>query len=297
MDVELVRRQLVESRTAAQEAISAGLVTIDGAPAFKAATQISATQSLKVSAPPRAYVSRGGEKLAYALDRFAVDPADRVALDAGVSTGGFTDCLLQRGAQRVIAYDVGYGQIHERLRTDPRVVLFERTNVRSVRPDDVPPPAPDLLVADLSFISLAMVLPVLRTLVDQTAEAVVLVKPQFEADRGDVGDGGIVRDPQVWRRALERVAAAGAALDWDAAGICTSPLLGGSGNVEFLLHLVPAGIARPDAAAPATSPPATPPPATSQVDTMIEDAVAEGRQRRAGRGPEMVETAEQGRTT
>ena len=227
----------MESRTAAQEAIANGLVTIDGAPAFKPATQVTAGQELVVTAPPRAYVSRGGEKLAHALDVFGVEVDGRHALDAGVSTGGFTDCLLQRGAARVLAYDVGYGQVHESIRTDPRVVVRERTNVRSLTPDDIPPPPPTLLVADLSFISLALVLPGLRALLAADAEAVVLVKPQFEADRGAVGEGGIVRDPRIWRRALERVAAAGATVGWEVAGATVSPLLGSKGNVEFLLHL------------------------------------------------------------
>jgi 23S rRNA (cytidine1920-2'-O)/16S rRNA (cytidine1409-2'-O)-methyltransferase len=234
---------LVESRTAAQEAIASGLVTIDGAPAFKPATQVTPGQDLVVTAPPRAYVSRGGDKLAHALDVFGVDPRGRHVLDAGVSTGGFTDCVLQRGAVRVLAYDVGYGQVHDAVRTDPRVVVRERTNVRSLTPDDIPPPPPTLLVADLSFISLALVLPGLRRLLTDDAEAVVLVKPQFEADRGDVGDGGIVRDPKVWRRALERVAAAGATVRWEVAGATVSPLLGSKGNVEFLLHLRPTQLA------------------------------------------------------
>jgi len=238
-----VRRRLVESRTAAQEAIAGGLVTIDGAPAFKAATQVTADQDLVVTAPPRAYVSRGGEKLARALDVFGVDAGGRHALDAGVSTGGFTDCLLQRGAVRVLAYDVGYGQVHESIRTDARVVVRERTNVRSLTPEDIPPPPPTLLVADLSFISLALVLPGLRGLLASDAEAVVLVKPQFEAERGDVGEGGIVRDPQVWRRALHRVAAAGRTAGWEVAGATVSPLLGSKGNVEFLLHLRPTQMA------------------------------------------------------
>ena len=244
-----MRRGAVATRTLAQEAISQGLVTVDGAPAFKASTQVRPDQALHVAAPPRAYVSRGGDKLAHALEVFGVDPQGRHALDAGVSTGGFTDCLLQRGAVRVLAYDVGYGQLHESLRTDPRVVLAERTNVRDLGVADIPAPRPDLLVADLSFISLAMVLPGLLALLAADAEAVVLVKPQFEADRGDVGDGGIVRDPAVWRRALERVAAAGAAAGagaraaagggggWATVGATASPLLGGKGNVEFLLHL------------------------------------------------------------
>ena len=266
LDAELVRRRLVASRTLAQEAIDEGLVTVDGAPAFKPATQVTAQQALVVARSPRAYVSRGGDKLAHALEVFGVDPADRHVMDAGVSTGGFTDCLLQRGAVRVLAYDVGYGQLHESLRTDPRVVLRERTNVRSLTPDEVPPPPPDLLVADLSFISLALVLPGLRPLLATQAEAVVLVKPQFEAERGDVGAGGIVRDPAVWRRALERVAVAGATVGWHVSGATASPLLGSKGNVEFLLHLTMADQGE-----------ATPAPA-------LEAAVAEGVERRRAAG-------------
>ncbi len=272
-----MRRGLAATRTQAQEAIAQGLVTVDGAPAFKPATQVRVEQALHVAAAPRRYVSRGGEKLAHALEVFSVDPSGRHALDAGVSTGGFTDCLLQRGAARVLAYDVGYGQVHESLRTDPRVVLAERTNVRDLVPADIPPPRPDLLVADLSFISLAKVLPGLLALLrppddpqvpaGQPGEgrrsggqlrdgqparqqrrdlrappeplAILLVKPQFEAERGDVGDGGIVRDPQVWRRALERVAVAASEVGWLPVGATASPLLGGKGNVEFLLHLRP----------------------------------------------------------
>ncbi len=265
LDAELVRRQLVASRAVAQEAIAGGLVTVDGAPAFKPATQVTAQQALVVAGPPRAYVSRGGDKLARALETFGVDPAGRHVMDAGVSTGGFTDCLLQRGAVRVLAYDVGYGQLHESLRTDPRVVLRERTNVRSLTADDVPPPWPDLLVADLSFISLTLVLPTLRPLLAAEAEAVLLVKPQFEAERGEVGTGGIVRDPVVWRRALERVAGTASSLGWHVSGATASPLRGSKGNVEFLLHLTTGGAA--GAAAP-----------------MFEAAVAEGIERRRAAG-------------
>jgi 23S rRNA (cytidine1920-2'-O)/16S rRNA (cytidine1409-2'-O)-methyltransferase len=233
------RRGLPSSRTEAQQAIAAGLVTVDGAPGLKPATQVHAGQALAVAAPPRTYVSRGGDKLAHALDRFGLDPTDRRCLDAGVSTGGFTDCLLQRGAGHVLAYDVGYGQVHERLRTDPRVTVHERTNVRDLMPDDIPPPPPDLLVADLSFISLVNVLPTLRPLVADDAEAVLLVKPQFEARREDVGKGGVVRDPQVWARCLEDVAAAASRVGWSCKDAVASPLLGPAGNVEFLVHLVP----------------------------------------------------------
>lgn len=242
-------------------------MTVDGAPAFKPATQVRTDQALHVLAPPRRYVSRGGEKLDHALRVLNVDPAGRHALDAGVSTGGFTDRLLQGGAVRVLAYDVGYGQVHDRVRTDPRVVVTERTNVRDLTPDDIPSPCPDLLVADLSFISLALVLPGLRTLLATPAEAVLLVKPQFEADRGDVGAGGIVRDAGVWRRALARVAEAGAASGWAVHGVTASPVLGSKGNVEFLLHLAEA-------------------PGLDDPEAVLDAAVEEGMLRRAGHEPD-----------
>jgi 23S rRNA (cytidine1920-2'-O)/16S rRNA (cytidine1409-2'-O)-methyltransferase len=237
LDAELVRRGLVSSRAEAQEAVAAGLVTVDGAPALKSATQVHAGQAITVAAPPRRFVSRGGEKLDHALDRFAVEVAGRHAIDAGMSTGGFTDCLLQRGAAHVVGYDVGYGQVHERLRTDDRVTVHERTNIRDVRPEDVPPPPRDLVVCDVSFIALRVVLPVLRSLATEDGEAVVLVKPQFEADREDVGKGGVVRDPAVWERVLLEVLEAAVELGWGRVEVTASPLLGPAGNVEFLAHL------------------------------------------------------------
>lgn len=232
-----MRRGLVSSRAEAQEAVAAGLVTVDGAPARKAATQVHAGQGLAIASPPRRFVSRGGEKLDHALDRFAVDVAGRYAIDAGMSTGGFTDCLLQRGAAHVVGYDVGYGQVHERLRTSDRVTVCERTNIRDVTPEDVPPPPRDLVVCDVSFIALQVVLPVLRSLATPDGEAVVLVKPQFEADRGDVGKGGVVRDPAVWGRVLTEVLEVATGLGWGATDATASPLLGPAGNVEFLAHL------------------------------------------------------------
>lgn len=217
--------------------IGAGRVTVDGAPAFKAASQVLPTQAVAVAGPPRRFVSRGGDKLARALEVFGIDVAGRRCLDAGVSTGGFTDCLLQAGAGHVLAYDVGYGQVHERLRVDPRVTVRERTNVRELRPADVPPPPPSLVVCDLSFIAVQRVVGTLRAVAAATSEAVVLVKPQFEAGRDDVGKGGVVRDPRVWRRVLGEVADAAAEADWPVAAATPSPLLGPAGNAEFLLHL------------------------------------------------------------
>jgi 23S rRNA (cytidine1920-2'-O)/16S rRNA (cytidine1409-2'-O)-methyltransferase len=247
-------------------------VTIDGAPAAKPATQVLASQALVLLAPPRQYVSRGGHKLAQALDRFGLDPQGRRCLDAGISTGGFTDCLLQRGATDVFGVDVGYGQVHERLRTDDRVTIRERTNIRDVSASDVPQPLPDLLVADLSFIALRLVLPVLVSLIDPSGDVVALVKPQFEAQRGDVGKGGVVRDVEVWRRVLTDVATSGAALGWPVVGLTASPITGPAGNVEFLAHL-----RAPDSPAPATSN-----KVASSMQDVVDAAVSEGIAVRSG---------------
>jgi 23S rRNA (cytidine1920-2'-O)/16S rRNA (cytidine1409-2'-O)-methyltransferase len=185
--------------------------------------------------PPR-FVSRGGEKLDAALDRFTIDPVGVRALDAGASTGGFTDCLLQRGAARVVALDVGHGQLHERLRADPRVEVHERRNVRDLAPGDLDEPFP-LVVADLSFISLRAVLPHLLGQAAPGADLVLLVKPQFEAGRDEASRGrGVIRDPEVWRRVLEEVVVALGGYGAAIMGAMPSPIAGADGNVEFLLH-------------------------------------------------------------
>jgi 23S rRNA (cytidine1920-2'-O)/16S rRNA (cytidine1409-2'-O)-methyltransferase len=185
--------------------------------------------------PPR-FVSRGGEKLDAALDRFAIDPLGVRALDAGASTGGFTDCLLQRGAARVVALDVGHGQLHERLRADPRVEVHERRNVRDLAPGDLGEPFP-LVVADLSFISLRAVLPHLLDQAAPGADLVLLVKPQFEAGRDEASRGrGVIRDPEVWRRVLEEVVVALGGYGAAIMGAMPSPITGADGNVEFLVH-------------------------------------------------------------
>lgn len=251
------------SREAAQEAIRAGLVTVDGAPASKPASQVLPGQALTLVAPPRRFVSRGGEKLDHGLTAFRVDPSGRRCLDAGVSTGGFTDCLLQRGAAEVVAVDVGYGQVHDRIRTDPRADVRERTNVRDLTLADLGGRPVDLVVCDVSFIALKSVLPILRGLATDDAEAVVLVKPQFEAQRADVGKGGVVRDPAVWQRVLTEVAAAAAAVGWRGFDVTPSPLLGPAGNVEFLVHL-------------------TTHPAERSPDEAVTAAVATGRNLRDG---------------
>lgn len=235
LDAELARRGLVQSRTAGREAIEAGLVTVDGAPALKPAHQVLPSSDLVVTAPPRQYVSRGGGKLAHALDVFDVEVAGRRCLDAGISTGGFTDCLLQHGAATVVGVDVGYGQVAERLRTDPRVDVRERTNIRDVTLDQLDGPV-DVVVCDVSFIALRTVLPVLVALARPGADLIALVKPQFEAGRDDVGGGGVVRDPAVWSRVLDEVATTSAELGWPVVDVTASPLPGPAGNVEFLVH-------------------------------------------------------------
>jgi 23S rRNA (cytidine1920-2'-O)/16S rRNA (cytidine1409-2'-O)-methyltransferase len=215
-------------------AITEGKVTVAGRAAAKAGTLVGANEPIVMLAPARRFASRGGEKLEAALDRFGVRVTGRQALDAGASTGGFTDCLLARGAASVIAVDVGYGQLDWRLRNDPRVVVMERTNVRDLTPDQLPY-HPDLVAADLSFISLAVVLEPLRSIASDDAEFVLLAKPQFEAGRGDVGRG-VVTDPDVWANVLLRVWDALVERDLAALGVMASPLLGPAGNVEFLVH-------------------------------------------------------------
>jgi 23S rRNA (cytidine1920-2'-O)/16S rRNA (cytidine1409-2'-O)-methyltransferase len=227
--VLLVERGLAHSRAQAQALVLAGLV-----PGYeKAGQQVDESAELTVTAPPP-YVSRGGEKLAHALDVLGIDPAGRDCLDVGASTGGFTDVLLQRGAARVIALDVGHGQLHPRLRDDPRVVVLERTNARSLREL---PFTPELVTCDVSFISVRTALPPALALAAPTWEALVLVKPQFEAGRAQA-PRGVVRDPEVWRRVLRETAAA--ALEWEVevAGVVDSGLPGPKGNREFFLHLV-----------------------------------------------------------
>ena len=236
VDRELVRRGLVASREEAQRVIELRRVQVDGAPVRKPSTLVLPDQRLIVGGPPPRFVSRGGEKLQGALDRFGLDVRGLRVLDAGISTGGFTDCLLQAGASAIVGVDVGYGQLAERLRRDDRVDLRERTNVRSLTAGDLDE-APDLLVADLSFISLATVLPVLLPLLHKDGRAVVLVKPQFEVGRTRVGRGGIVRDPEARADALAKVADVAERCGWPFQDLMPSPIRGGEGNVEFLALL------------------------------------------------------------
>ncbi len=236
LDHELVRRGLASSGEQARALVDDGAVLVNGAPADKPGRLVADDEALVVQSPQR-FVSRGGEKLDAALDRFEVVVAGRRALDAGASTGGFTDCLLQRGALQVVALDVGHGQLHPRLRHDPRVSVLERTNVRTVDTGAVDGPF-ELVTADLSFISLASVAPVLAgDLASPEADVVVLVKPQFEAGRQAVQRGrGVVRDPDVRRACLEQAASALTRAEATIMGAMASPLLGPAGNAEFFLH-------------------------------------------------------------
>jgi 23S rRNA (cytidine1920-2'-O)/16S rRNA (cytidine1409-2'-O)-methyltransferase len=230
----MVRRGIAASRSEARDAIAAGLVTVGGRPTLKVGALVGPGEQVHVETPRR-FASRGGDKLAPALERFGVDPAGKQCLDAGASTGGFTDVLLSRGAAHVVAVDVGYGQLSWRLRRDGRVTVMERTNVRRLGPEDLPY-RPDLVVADLSFISLRKVLPALASVARPEADIVLLVKPQFEAGASDVGRGGVVTDPAVWRRVLEEVAEACRGAGLGPRAVMPSPLPGPAGNVEFLLH-------------------------------------------------------------
>lgn len=237
VDVELVRRGLARSRQQAAELIGAGKVTIDGIPAVKPATAVAVTANLAVAAGEnRSWVSRGAHKLIGALDAFDITIAGRRCLDAGASTGGFTEVLLDRGADRVIAVDVGYGQLAWSLRTDSRVAVVERTNVRFLSPDAVGGPV-EVIVADLSFISLAIVLPALVGCASSDADIVLMVKPQFEVGREQVGAGGVVADPKLRAEAVLSVAHRAEQLGWHTVGVTASPLPGPSGNVEYFLHL------------------------------------------------------------
>ena len=239
VDAELVRRGLARSRQQAAELIGAGRVTINGLPAAKPATAVALSANLAVTgdAASRSWVSRGAYKLIGALDAFGIDPGGRRCLDAGASTGGFTEVLLHRGAEEVTAVDVGYGQIAWSLRSDPRVRVIERTNVRDLTPAGGALGPIDLVVADLSFISLTTVLPALTGCCSPDGDIVVMVKPQFEVGREQVGRGGVVTDPELRCAAVLAVARRGAELGWHTVGVTASVLPGPAGNVEYFLWL------------------------------------------------------------
>jgi 23S rRNA (cytidine1920-2'-O)/16S rRNA (cytidine1409-2'-O)-methyltransferase len=231
VDVLLVERGLAESRSLAQRLVMAGQVRVDGQLVHKPSHRIEAGAQIQLDSGPR-FVSRGGEKLEAALETFPVNVEKRVCVDVGASTGGFTDCLLQNGAARVYAVDVGHGLLHWRLRNHPRVVVMERTNARKLKtlPEEI-----DLVTIDASFISLCLLLPAVVSWLAERGEMIALVKPQFEAGKGAVGKGGVVRDPEVHRKVLLDVMACAIDLDLGCRGVLRSPLLGPKGNSEFLL--------------------------------------------------------------
>jgi 23S rRNA (cytidine1920-2'-O)/16S rRNA (cytidine1409-2'-O)-methyltransferase len=233
LDQALLGRGLAASRARAQALIAAGLVIVDGQPARGPDQMVEQGSALEVLGRRR-YVSRGGEKLAPAVETLGLRVTGRTAVDVGASTGGFTDVLLQGGAAHVIAVDVGYGQLDWRLRNDPRVTVLERVNIREL--DKLPRPS-DLAVVDVSFISLRLVLPRLSALLQPPADVVALVKPQFEVGKGRVGKGGVVRDPEQHREVLEQLAAFARSLGFEVKGQAPSPIAGRSGNREFFLWL------------------------------------------------------------
>jgi 23S rRNA (cytidine1920-2'-O)/16S rRNA (cytidine1409-2'-O)-methyltransferase len=245
LDAELVRRGLTTSRTEAQALISEHRILVNGSVADKPARQVALGDALVVEGPPARFVGRGGEKLDRALDEFGLDVTGLRALDVGASTGGFTDCLLQRGAAHVVALDVGHGQLHERLRTDPRVTNLERLNIRHTGVDQIGGPV-DIVVGDLSFISLSLVIPTLTGLCQPGSPMVLLVKPQFEAGRREVDRGrGVITDPAIHERVRSEVAEALVTAGCEVLGWTDSPITGADGNREFLVHATTTGVAAP----------------------------------------------------
>jgi len=239
LDTVLVSKGLAESREKAARLILAGAVTVDGQRVDKAGALVDAASALEVSEGPR-FVSRGGDKLEPVLGIFAVSPAGRICLDVGASTGGFTHCLLQLGASRVYAVDVGQGQLDARLRADGRVVVMEKTNARHLTPPAFAD-APELATVDISFISVEKVLPAIYGVLAPGGEVVVLIKPQFEVGKGLVGKGGVVRDATHHRTVLSRVARYAVLHGWHVRGVASSPLKGPKGNREFFLYLTKTG--------------------------------------------------------
>lgn len=236
IDKLMVQRQLAGSRERARALIMAGRVLVDDQPVDKAGTQVDPEASIRLKGEDIPYVSRGGLKLVRALETFQVTAAGRTALDVGASTGGFTDCLLQEGARKVFAVDVGYGQLAWKLRDDQRVINLERTNIRHLTPDQLDE-TPDLAVIDASFISLAKVLPSTTALVKPDSDIIALIKPQFEVGKGQVGKGGVVRDPDQHAQVIEKIKLIAAQAGCQVMHLCESPILGTKGNREFLIHL------------------------------------------------------------
>jgi 23S rRNA (cytidine1920-2'-O)/16S rRNA (cytidine1409-2'-O)-methyltransferase len=243
LDQRVVAAGLAASRERARALILAGDVSVNGAPVTKAGTLVDDAAAVTLRTPDHPWVGRGGLKLAHALEVFQIDPTGRLALDIGASTGGFTDVLLQRGAAKVVALDVGRGQLDWKLRSDPRVVVIEGVNARHLTPDALPADARvfDVVTIDVSFISLRHILPVVPALLAPGARVVALVKPQFEAGRDQVGAGGLVTDPAIHARVIDEVAAAAHQIGLTRLGLEASPITGAEGNREFLLLLARAG--------------------------------------------------------
>ncbi|ARU62228.1 TlyA family rRNA (cytidine-2'-O)-methyltransferase [Tumebacillus avium] len=241
LDVLLVDKGHFDSREKAKAAIMAGLVLVDNERVDKAGTKVKIEAAIIVKGDLHPYVSRGGLKLEKALKEFDVTLDDKVVVDIGASTGGFTDCALQNGAKQVYSVDVGYGQLAWTLRNDPRVVVMERTNFRHLKREDLKGETPQVAVMDVSFISIRLLLPVIHSILTEDGQLLTLIKPQFEAGRERVGKNGIVRDPEVHRDVLQHVLGTAVAQGWQVQKVTFSPITGGHGNIEFLAHLTKQG--------------------------------------------------------
>jgi 23S rRNA (cytidine1920-2'-O)/16S rRNA (cytidine1409-2'-O)-methyltransferase len=235
LDKILVERRLVDSREQARGRILAGEVWVNGQPVTKVGTLIDESAAIRLK-PTSPYVSRGGIKLTRALQEFSVDLNGKTVLDVGASTGGFTHCVLMHGAKQVYAVDVGYGQLHWKLRNDPRVLVLEKTNIRALNVSDLPGPA-DFATIDVSFISLRLVLPQVKTLLSTHGAIIALIKPQFEVGKGKVGRGGVVRSHEEHMRVVDEISDVATKLGYNVCGVIESPLLGPKGNKEFFIHL------------------------------------------------------------
>lgn len=268
LDVLLVKRGLAETREKAKTTLMAGLVLVNGQKIDKAGTMVKEDAELRLLGNALPYVSRGGLKLEKAMEVFGISLDGKVAADIGASTGGFTDCALQRGATKVFAIDVGYGQLAWKLRSDPRVVNMERTNIRYVRPEDVGELI-DFASIDVAFISLTKVLEPVKALLGAKGEVVALVKPQFEAGRENVGKKGVVRDPEAHKTVIREVAAYSRKIGFFPAGLTFSPIKGPEGNIEYLLHLLQTGDGSEDV-----------------TDPRIAEVVAEAHEKLNGKGKE-----------
>ncbi len=236
LDESLIRRGLATSREEGQRRIMAGEVLVDDWPVTKVGTLVNLEAPIRLRGRSSPYVSRGGLKLEKAVDDFAVQVRDRVVLDVGASTGGFTDCLLRRGARLVYAVDVGYGQFDWKLRNDPRIIVFEKKNIRTLRPEELSD-APELAVVDVSFISLRLVIPQVMKVLADPGEILALIKPQFEVGKGKVGKGGVVRSGNEHLRVVGEIREAAETMGLEVGGVMESPLLGPKGNKEFFIHL------------------------------------------------------------